>query len=196
MMWPMRRASFGRAKNCSPASCLPANTSHSLNSALSLPSLAPMRPTTSAWALTTRQSSKRGTRIGADALLDEGRLVDRDEQSRGAQVVRHHVRRSSRATCGSIEPSPAKSGMAIGSGWMVPWVMLSSTTARAGLGHRQRAEHQQPTRQEAAVRGSRSGGIGSWWSGSFARQPARYMSLGSKLRIMSRHSAYLSLGSG
>ena len=40
----------------------------------------------------------------------------------------------SRAPIWSIEPSPTKSGMAIGIGWMLPWVMLSSTTARAGRG--------------------------------------------------------------
>src|SRR3990170_2576326 len=132
MMWPMRRASFGRAKNCSPASCVPANTSQSRNSALSLPSLEPMRPTTRACALTTRQSSKRGTLsvptpFSMKAAWSMG--MNRPEARKSFATTSE----ISRAVSGATDPSPAKSAMAMGSGWMVPCVMLSSTTARAGV---------------------------------------------------------------
>ena len=155
MMWPMRRASLGRAKNCSPASCLPANTSHNRNSAFSLPSLAPMRPTTSACALTTRQSSKRGmlsvpTPFSMKAAWSIGMNSPEDRRSFATTSEISRAR-----SCGSIEPSPAKSGMAIGSGWMVPWVMLSSTTARAGLAVAISAEREEHERQAP-----RSGGSG------------------------------------
>ncbi len=44
------------------------------------------------------------------------------------------------AVAGSSEPSAEKSVMAIGSGWIVPCVMLSSTTALAGLGAKSSAK--------------------------------------------------------
>ena len=58
----MRRQLSGVVKYCLPSSCWPANTSHRRNSAFSRPSpCLVMRPVTSACALMTRQSAKRGT---------------------------------------------------------------------------------------------------------------------------------------
>ena len=87
--------------------------------------------------------------VGADALLDEGRLVDRHEQSRGAQIARHHVGDLARGLRRRSSRRRRNRRMAIGSGWMVPCVMLSSTTARAGLDASERAKPSSDKRQRA-----------------------------------------------
>ena len=130
-MWPTRRASLGLVKNCSPASCLPESTSQRRNSARNLPSLLPILPTTRAWALIGRQSSKRGARVTSrpfsmKAAWSIGRNSPEDFRSFATTLE------ISRAVFASIEPSAEKSGMAMGIAWMLPWVMLSSTTACAG----------------------------------------------------------------
>ena len=195
----MRRASFGWLKNCSPASCLPEKMSHSRNSAFSLPSALPMRPTTRACALSTRQSSKDGTASGDTVFSMKAAW------SMGANNP--EVRRSlattseiSRAVAASTVPSPTKSGMAMGSAWILPCVMLSSTTAKAGAASKKRATDQ-PSRHNRGDNAARrefvgqDGSLYGRWHVIRSCYPLRYMSLGSKLRIMSRHSAYLSLGS-
>ena len=77
------------------------------------------------------------------------------------------------AASGSSEPSLAKSVMAIGSGWIVPWVMLSSTTARALKGattRATRASSGRPPKVGVDGRGFRNGVtragmvIGGWAS--------------------------------
>ena len=83
----------------------------------------PARPTTTAWALITRQSWKRG-----GALRSRGRSMkearssgsNRPERSRSAATTSD----TSSANCGS---SPMNSGTAMGMGFRVPWVMSTSS---------------------------------------------------------------------
>ena len=87
MMWATRRQLSGVVKNCWPAICWVAKTSHRRNSARSRPSgWRAMPPVTSAWALITRQSAKRGVSSGPIDRLHEGRRIERQEQAGALEV--------------------------------------------------------------------------------------------------------------
>ena len=117
---------------------LPArDTSHSRNSATTRPSGArPARPTTSAWALITRQSWKRGgTLRSRGRSMKEARSSgwNRPERSRSAATTSD----TSSANCGS---SPRNSGTAMGMGCRVPCadVDLERAALRPGRALRRR----------------------------------------------------------
>ena len=128
MMWATRRQLALLAKNCSPTSCCPAKVSHSRNSARRRPSASWVtRPVTSAWALITFQSSKRGATSGFEIFSMKAPL------SIGAN--RPERRRSASITCEISDPTSSpdrKLVIATGSGSTTPWLMSISTRARAG----------------------------------------------------------------
>ena len=113
---------------------------------LGRPAPRPARPTTTAWALITRQSWKRG-----GALRSRGRSMkearssgsNRPERSRSAATTSD----TSSANCAS---SPMNSGTAMGMGFRVPWVMSTSSgplgAGRCGWALRRRRGPPRPGR--------------------------------------------------
>src|SRR5262245_1340143 len=131
MMWAMRRQLSGVVKYCWPASCCPAATSHSRNSALSRPSLCRViRPIASACALIVRQSGKRGT---ASTLVIFSRKAAGSSGANRPQRLRLLVMIWQTPWAASLSAGvpPRKSGIAIGIGCTLPCVM-STVTAWAG----------------------------------------------------------------
>ena len=149
----MRRQLSGVVKYCLPSSCWPANTSHRRNSAFSRPSgCLVMRPVTSACALITRQSAKRGT--ASELLIFSMKacgLIGANRPLRCRLLVMTPV------TLCAMSPSPPvparKSGSAIGIGCTLPCVTSRRTTAagRARNHRRNRAG----CRRQAASGGDR-----------------------------------------
>src|SRR5438552_3681854 len=127
MMWATRLVLASLAKNCSPAICWPAKVSHSRYWARMRPSASlPTLPVTSACALITFQSSKRGVASGPDifsmkALLSIG--ANRPDRFRSAVTIS--------VICAPSASLDWKSVMAIGSGSTLPLLTLSSTRAQA-----------------------------------------------------------------
>ena len=128
MMWATRREFALLAKNCSPTSCSPANVSHRRNSARRRPSLSWVtRPVTSACALMTFQSSKRGAASGLEIFSMNAPLsigANRPERCRSAAIMP--------VISAPIWSLARKSVMAIGSGSILPLLTSISTSARAG----------------------------------------------------------------
>ena len=126
----MRRQFSGVVKNCKPAICSSATTSHKRNSTSKRPSLCcTARPVTKASALMTRQSPKRGRTLtpilrSIKASRSTGR--NRPERSRSAVMTL--------AKSCPTEPSPAKSKTAIGKGSTLPCVISIFSAASAKLG--------------------------------------------------------------
>src|SRR6185437_9300835 len=131
-MCAMRRQLSGVVKYCLPSSCWPANTSHSRNSAFRRPSpCLVMRPATSACALITRQSAKRGTASELVILSVKARgLIGANSPLCARLLVMTPVMLC--ATSVSVAEPATKSGIAIGIGWTLPCVMSRRTTAPAG----------------------------------------------------------------
>ncbi len=126
----MRRQFWPAVENLCPASCLPDATSHSRNSAptLPLPSLT-IRPTTRASACIERQSGNRGAALTSRTCSrKEARSRGRNspERSRSAWTTFE----TSPASCAS---SPRNTGMAIGIGVIVPSVCVPWSCAKAGV---------------------------------------------------------------
>ena len=188
-------------KNCSPASCLPESTSHSRNSARNFPSAITDSANDQRLCIDRPPVLEARRASDVESLLDE-RSLDRSAGT-APTICRSFATTSeiSRADFASIEPSPAKSGMAIGIGWMLPCVMLSSTTACAGVeaaARRSERAEQESSDSPGTSRASERSEVGSWRRIVHAMSAANRCHtsrLGSKLRIMSRHTAYFSLGS-
>ena len=131
-MCAIRRELSDVVKYCLPSSCWPANTSHKRNSAFSLPSVClVMRPVTSACALMTRQSAKRGTvselvifSVKAVGLIGANRPL----RCRLPEMIAVTLR----ATSDSVGEPATNSGKAIGIGCGLPWVISSRSAAEAG----------------------------------------------------------------
>ena len=104
-------------------------------------------PVTSAWALIWRQSAKRGRPRSSLGRLDEGAAVDRAEQPRALEVGADHVGDLAAALLRRRGLRRRTRLTAIGIGSTMPWVMSSSSTARAG---RRAASQPAPGRQRRA----------------------------------------------
>src|SRR5580704_10839945 len=131
MMWAMRRQLSGVVKYCCPASCWPAVTSQSRNSAFSRPSGCRVtRPIASACALMVRQSGKRGT---ASTLVIFSRKAAGSSGANKPLRLRLLVMICETPCAVSLSAGvpPRKSGIAIGMGCTLPCVM-STVTALAG----------------------------------------------------------------
>ena len=81
-------------------------------------------------ALITRQLAKLGTHVDVGDVLDEGLGIERLEQAGALQIGAHHA---GDIGAGLGVGSPArKSGMAMGRGWILPWVTSTCSAAQAG----------------------------------------------------------------
>src|ERR1700722_9871525 len=172
MMWAMRRQLSGVVKYCWPASCWPAATSHSRNSALRRPSGCRVtRPVTSACALMVRQSGNRGT---ASTLAIFSRNAAGSIGANRPLRLRLAAMIWETPCAVSLSPGapPRKSGIAMGIGWTLPWV-ISTVTAAAGHGAIAKPASAAPPATSAWRRLTHANGV---------RPPARMFGISRSLR--------------